>query len=300
MKRIGILLIAAGASWSQEAERRIEVKRIEVGTPGSRGNMVWVNTAGDAVVPPEGRVEFLMAEAGPPGMTVTGAPYTGEGISNTTQVLADGTRITRRNTKKFARDSKGRTREEITLGAMGPWAAAGEARRMVHIVDPVAGQVIVLNEKDKTARRIRIPAGASPGVRQEVRVERRVKAGSPAVEQDVVMIRRQGGDGTKEESLGKQTLDGLAVEGKRITHAIPAGEIGNDRPIVSVTEQWYSPELHVTVRSHTRDPQFGETDYRLTGVQRGEPAASLFEVPADYTVKEGQEGPVFERRIERK
>jgi protein TonB len=47
------------------------------------------------------------------------------------------------------------------------------------------------------------------------------------------------------------------------------------------------------------DPRFGETTYRLTNINRSEPARELFEVPADYTVKEppgpsgiGRTGPV--------
>ena len=36
------------------------------------------------------------------------------------------------------------------------------------------------------------------------------------------------------------------------------------------------------------DPRFGETVYKLTNVQRAEPSASLFQVPADFTVREGK------------
>jgi hypothetical protein len=35
------------------------------------------------------------------------------------------------------------------------------------------------------------------------------------------------------------------------------------------------------------DPRTGETVYRLTNINRTEPAKSLFEVPSDYTIKEG-------------
>jgi hypothetical protein len=39
--------------------------------------------------------------------------------------------------------------------------------------------------------------------------------------------------------------------------------------------------------SKQSDPRFGETTYRLTNINRAEPSRSLFEVPSDYTVKEG-------------
>jgi hypothetical protein len=78
----------------------------------------------------------------------------------------------------------------------------------------------------------------------------------------------------------------LQAEGTRITTTIPAGDIGNEQPIQIVDERWYSPELQVVVMTRHSDPRFGETTYRLTNIQRGEPSASLFQVPSDYTVKE--------------
>jgi hypothetical protein len=67
---------------------------------------------------------------------------------------------------------------------------------------------------------------------------------------------------------------------------IPAGAFGNLRPIDIVTERWYSPELKVVVESKRTDPRNGEVLYRLVNVMRVEPAADLFQVPADYTVAE--------------
>jgi hypothetical protein len=89
------------------------------------------------------------------------------------------------------------------------------------------------------------------------------------------------------ESLGKQVIEGVEAEGTRVTFTIAAGKIGNERPIVSVNEQWYSSELRVLVMSKNSDPRTGETTYRLTNIDRSEPDLSLFQVPADYTVKDG-------------
>ncbi|MFN0110014.1 MAG: energy transducer TonB [Blastocatellia bacterium] len=88
------------------------------------------------------------------------------------------------------------------------------------------------------------------------------------------------------ESLGKQTIEGIEVEGKRTTTTIPAGAIGNERSIEMVSETWYSPELQTTIMTKRNDPTSGESTFRLTNIRRGEPDASLFQVPADYTVKE--------------
>ena len=92
-------------------------------------------------------------------------------------------------------------------------------------------------------------------------------------------------DNARNESLGKQAIEGIEAEGTRKTIEIPAGEIGNERPIEIVFERWYSPELQVVVMTKHSDPRFGETTYRLTKINRSEPAGELFEVPADYKVQ---------------
>ncbi len=131
-------------------------------------------------------------------------------------------------------------------------------------------------------------------------------AGAPGPEGEQFSLRTEGGVGTNfmfvrkdkdpnhnvvKESLGKQVFEGVEAEGTRTTFVIPAGEIGNERPIEVVNERWYSPELQMVVMSRHTDPRFGETIYRLTNISRDEPAKSLFEVPAGYTVKEGMPGP---------
>jgi hypothetical protein len=93
------------------------------------------------------------------------------------------------------------------------------------------------------------------------------------------------------EKLGTQNIEGVEAEGTRTTVTIAAGEIGNERAIEIVSERWYSPELQVTVMTRHSDPRTGETTYRLTNINRAEPAKSLFEVPSDYTVKEGMPAP---------
>jgi hypothetical protein len=99
------------------------------------------------------------------------------------------------------------------------------------------------------------------------------------------MHKMHGGE-AKTDSLGRQVIEGVEAEGARKTHTIPAGEIGNEQPINIVFEEWYSPELQVVVMRKSTDPRFGETTYRLTNINRSEPASSLFEVPGNYTIKE--------------
>jgi hypothetical protein len=89
------------------------------------------------------------------------------------------------------------------------------------------------------------------------------------------------------ESLGQQLVEGVLAEGTRSTLTIAAGEIGNERDILVVSERWYSPELRMVVMTKHSDPRTGETIYRLTNINRSEPARDLFELPAGYSVTEG-------------
>lgn len=92
----------------------------------------------------------------------------------------------------------------------------------------------------------------------------------------------------KIESLDPKQIEGVQAEGRRVTTTILAGKIGNERPIVAVTERWFSPQLQVVVLMTHNDPRMGQDSYRLTKIALAEPDHSLFEVPAGYTVIEGR------------
>jgi hypothetical protein len=86
--------------------------------------------------------------------------------------------------------------------------------------------------------------------------------------------------------LGSRDFDGVKADGKMRSYEIPAGEVGNRNPITVSDETWYSPALQVTVYTKHSDPRSGERIYRLANLKRDEPAAALFTVPSDYTVKD--------------
>lgn len=89
---------------------------------------------------------------------------------------------------------------------------------------------------------------------------------------------------TDTEQLGKQTIEGVECEGTRAVTPMPAGAIGNELPIKTVNETWYSPELKMTILSKRSDPRFGESTYRVTNIVRFEPNAALFQIPSEYTI----------------
>ncbi len=218
-------------------------------------------------------MELLGLEGWHMGKVVSGAPFTGTAVSEHTQTLADGSHITRTVQVTLSRDSQGRVRREGTLPAMGPMASSGQPNSFIFISDPVAGTSYALNPSQKTARKLPGPHSGEAW-----------KGGPHGPEGD------KSNTGVTTESLGTQTINGVSAQGTRLTRTIPAGQIGNDKPIVIVSERWYSPDLQVVVKSTHTDPRFGTETYSLTNVQRTEPAASLFAVPSDFTIKEG--GPM--------
>ncbi len=230
-----------------------------------------------------GNMDFMAREMG--SKVVTGAPFTAQAVTQTTQTLSSGTHISRNRTATLYRDSQGRTRREETVGGAGPLASTGGAARQVVLIhDPVAATAYALNPRNKTAHQMAFNPGHGPGGHQSAAGD-----ATASVAPGAGRPQRFRGN-VKTESLGTQVIDGLTVEGTRHTMTIPAGAAGNDQPIESVSERWYSPDLQVVVKSVHTDPRFGQTTYQLTNIQRAEPSATLFQVPADYAVTTGGRG----------
>lgn len=238
--------------------------------------------------PPDHALNILSPEMRFDGKVVTGAPYSATVTTESVQTLSNGARITHKTTASVYRDSQGRTRREMTLDSIGPFATAGEPAQLIFINDPVAGVHYILNQRDHTARKIGAPPqrGERPWGRTGDKQDEGRQGNRPP-------HRLMASEDGKTESLGKQVIEGVEAEGVRFVVTIPEGRIGNDRPIEIVSERWDSPELQTTVLSKHNDPRFGETVYRLTNINRAEPAQTLFEVPADYKTEEGRPGGFF-------
>jgi hypothetical protein len=216
--------------------------------------------------------EFFASEMRFGDKTVTGVPFSAQVETESTQTLADGTKSTHKSTGAIYRDSQGRMRREMAPGFMGHFGNPNQdPPQMVFISDPVAGAHYMLDARNQTAHKMTPPVRNAPdGAMSAQRIH------PPSSQFDV-----------KTESLGSQTIEGVVAEGTRSTITIPAGRFGNQEPVQIVSERWDSAELQTTVMSKHTDPRMGEHIYRLTNINRQEPASSLFEVPSNYTVQEG-------------
>ena len=269
MTIVALLALAAGA-WAQ-------------GPPPGRGG--------------RGRMGF----DGPPGLGrpggdsgagilregVKSAPFSADAITESSHTLADGNHIRQTVNSKVYRDSEGRTRREqaVNLNGLAPDA---NMQQMVFINDPVGGVSYSLNAQDRTGTKY-VRNGDGRGAQRASQDASgrgpRPRAGGPDGRQA-----RMGGVAAKTESLGRQTIEGVQAEGRRITMTIPAGQAGNELPIHIITESWYAADLQTAVLIRHSDPRNGETVTRLTNINRGEPAHLLFEAPADYRIGESAAG----------
>jgi hypothetical protein len=254
--QFALLAIAAGTLWSQQANTIFFNRSIGPGAFGS---------------------EQMQPNS------IKGAPYSADVVTETTQVLADGNRIVNRQTGSVARDSQGRTRHDTGIQMLGPAAATGKPMKITMIHDPVAQVTYTLESATKTARKV------STGTQAEADAMKRAaeKAHTEAMIKEKVRMIAKSAANVKTESLGTQVIEGVMAEGTRTTETIPAGEIGNEKDIQIVNEFWRAQDLKAVILSKRTDPRMGETSYRLTNIQRAEPAASVFEVPADYQVVDG-------------
>lgn len=276
--------------------------------------MVAATSVGVFAQPPGGRGTFdwISAELSVEARVVKRAPYSAQAVTEITQGLQDGNTIRQTISSSVYRDLEGRTRREQQL--LGPGMLGGQTSgmQMVTITDPVANLTYMLRPSDRMARKMpampmnreRPGAPPSPGERagrgprefgSRATDARGGRIGPPpdrgrgafdrSPRRETARAAAGGEPATiVTESLGLRVIEGVAAEGTRTIQTIPAGTLGNQRPIQIVTERWYSQELQVVVMTRHADPRVGETVYRLTNIIRAEPSPDLFTVPADYKV----------------
>ncbi len=251
---------------------------------------------------------------------IKGAPYSAEQITETTQTLGDGTRIHNENSVKLYRDSEGRVRRETPemISIFDPVSGTG------YTLDPktmTAGKMQVAVSVNRGSGTFSY-SGTAPGgddkafhvfsgnaVSTTTAVGHGVGAGAGAgvgtatggvwsyttsVDGSNMAFRQyKSAANAKVEALPAQMMEGVNVQGQRRTQTIEAGEIGNDRPIQIVDERWTSPDLQLDVMTRHSDPRTGEQTMHLVNVSRGDPNATLFQVPAGYQINEGKSFPAM-------
>jgi hypothetical protein len=218
---------------------------------------------------------FFHEEIGDGPKVVTGAPMTAVVEVTHDSTLQDGNTIHTQNQSTVYRDSQGRVRREVPFEFMTPTTGSTKGT-MIIIMDPVAGTRYVLNPQNKTAHQMPLHPPKPPNGAAE---------GEPPA--------RPADPNVATVDLGTKTILGLPATGTRVTRTIPAGQIGNAKAIEVVTERWVSTDLQIPMSMKHNDPMMGTMTTEVTTITRGEPSASLFQVPSDYKIVTGKQGDMM-------
>jgi hypothetical protein len=185
----------------------------------------------------------------------------------------NGARATTIKEERKWRDSKGRFRLETARVTEGQ----DPVFQVVTILDPVKNTITTLNLEQKTASIVDLQPGQLHAW----------------ADRDAKPLLAMPGVDVKVEHLPGKTIDGVFALGRRVTRTRPPGTVGNDKTIVSVSESWVAEDLKILLASSMDDPRTGKETGEVTRLERTEPDAGLFQVPAGYTVNEAQGKPLY-------
>jgi hypothetical protein len=199
-------------------------------------------------------------------LPTAGKPFSGRDSIDWTRNLEDGTVVTTHLDANLARDSQGRIyREHVSFVPAN--SNEQSKRRYFTLSDPVAHtrttcviashRCVIAGYFAPTSFKLR-PAGSFDDAKRFLALE----------------------------SLGNDVIDGLNVIGTRETISINAGVLGNNQPLVSTREFWYSPDLQVNLAVTRKDPREGTQTIHVMDLSRSEPDPAMFQVPAGFVVQD--------------
>lgn len=224
--------------------------------------------------------------------SVKGLPFSATETTVREQTLSDGTVIKSTVDVQLWRDSEGRMRAESTLNS-----GTTPQGRIVTVWNPAEGKAITwvtgnsavtftsathLPESQLNSllsSQASTPSASQSGTRSSAR-----QAGATPVALSAFSSEESAN--LRTETLSTETIAGLEVAGTRTTQVIAAGTVNNDRDFTVVSETWTSAELKTTVRQMSSDPRTGTVTTELSNVDRSEPDAALFKLPAGVKVAE--------------
>jgi hypothetical protein len=227
---------------------------------------------------------------------VRGLPFSAILVTEVTQTNSNSVAVSQRSVCVIYRDRQGRTRRDrMSSDAAETEDLAKQLPLVTTINDPVSSYSYVLENRANIAHRSAFN-GESEGNSNSPRSETQLSTSSHKATEMLAMpansdIAQKLSAETKgvsseaiREPLGQREIEGFIAEGTRISMTISASAKGNDDPLVSTIERWYSPDLRAVLLVERSDPRFGKIVSRLSRIQRNEPASSLFIVPSGFKV----------------
>ena len=184
-------------------------------------------------------------------------PFSATMVMEVERYWDDGSTQVRRTINLVARDSEGRTHNEVRR--LMPEYFHGSPQLMsVRLFDPLTRMRTDLDPTFHLARQQVIPK--KPRTAVPVNPTLRI------------------------EDLGATTMNGLEAKGTRRITTIPAKASGTGDPVEIEDEYWYSEELHLNLLVRHSDPRIGMETIGLSNLKREEPPARMFQIPAGYQI----------------
>jgi hypothetical protein len=199
------------------------------------------------------------------------APFTATVNTEWIRQLPDGSTIILKNRRAIARDIAGRIFQERS-SLVPDGGQIESAVSQIEISDPVSHELYICVPSERVCQLKLFSPPDSPRSAAAGAVRR--GPGSPGL-----------------EDLGKQSIGGLETVGTRETTVIPTGAIGNNSPLLTNREFWYSPQLGVNLISRRQDPRFGSQNFEVTDIALGEPDARLFAIPSGSKILDLRKPP---------
>jgi hypothetical protein len=202
---------------------------------------------------------------------IPNAPFSGTVRVERTDIQPNGNPVQLWSERKIARDNEGRIYNEFRPFVPTTTKTVPDAI-VIHLYDPRNRMTEYLYPEQKTYRMMilnRPPPTDTPG-----NFASPTAAAAPPSEF------------TRQEDLGYRTIAGLQVHGVRVTQTLTAAESGTGEEVTVTNEYWYSEALRLNLATKHNDPRSGKScvTMTVTQIERSEPSAALFGVPADYTM----------------
>jgi hypothetical protein len=216
---------------------------------------------------------------------VKSLPFSATETTTREQNLSDGTVIKSTVEVQLTRDSEGRLRAE---SALKPDASGASRGRVVTLWNPNDGKSVTWisgNPSATFASVTHLPESQLNSFLSSLAATSTTSTSVPRQRlQTASLASAQSSANLQTESLSEQSVGGVLATGTRTTQVIPAGTVDNDRDFTVVSETWTSADLKTTVRQVSSDPRTGTVTTELSNIDRTEPDATLFKVPANVRV----------------
>lgn len=195
---------------------------------------------------------------------IPGEPFSATAVVEVQLYFPDGSVQTRRTISLLARDSQGRTHNEVRRLMPENFHGSPELLSL-RLFDPLTRIRMVCDPALHIARQQTVP-----------KMPKGTSISNPYV---------------RTEDLGTTTLNGLQAKGTRRTWTISAMASGTGRPVQIQDEEWYSGELHINLLIRHTDPRIGVQTIGVSELKRDEPGAAMFQVPRGYKIVDETPGP---------